>query len=40
MPTWRQQILADIIDFCNVRGTLSFTFQEFTDERLGRFQAF
>ena len=25
MPTWRQQILAEIIDFCNAHGSRSFT---------------
>ena len=39
-PTWRQQILAEIIDFCNARKSRSFTSQEFTDERLGVLQAF
>jgi hypothetical protein len=40
MPTWRQQILAEIIDFCNAHGSRSFTLQEFTQERLGVLQAF
>ena len=40
MPTWRQQILAEIIDFCDARKSRSFTSQEFTDERLGVSQAF
>lgn len=40
MPTWLQQILAEIIDFCNARGSRGFTLRELTDERLGVLQAF
>ena len=39
MPTWRQQILAKIIGFCDARASRSFTWQEFTDELLGVLQA-
>ncbi len=38
--TWKQKILAEIIDFCNVHGTRTFTRQSFIDERLGLLQAF
>ena len=38
--TWKQQVLAEIIDYCNVHGSRTFTLQDFLDERLGLLQAF
>ena len=41
MPvTWKQQILTEIVDYCNAHGSRTFTLQEFLDERLGLLQAF
>jgi predicted restriction endonuclease len=38
--TWKRQILAEIVDYCNAHGSRTFTLQEFLDERLGLLQAF
>lgn len=38
--TWKQQVLAEIIDYCNAHGARTFTLQDFLDERLGVLQAF
>lgn len=38
--TWKQQVLAEILDYCNAHGSRTFTLQEFLDERLGVLQAF
>lgn len=40
MPTWKQKILTEVIDFCNARGSRTFTLREFTSERLDVLKAF
>lgn len=40
MATWKQQILKEVMDYCDQNGSRTFTLPEFLDERLAFLQSF